>query len=189
MPLLARILRKVIREFRVSFYKTISTAKLKGKCTLVSPVLSEGKGTIEVGKNSVFGFVSDSGFWSGYCFLNARSAESKISIGEDCHICNQFSAVSEGPGIEIGNHVLIGSQVSIYDSDFHEIAPEHRVGGSPKMGKVNIGNNVWIGDRVTVLKGSSVGDNSVIAAGAVVSGVYPANVIIGGVPAEIIRQI
>jgi len=189
MPLFTRIFRKVLRELRVSFFKTLSTNKASGKFCQVSPVLFEGKGSVEVGEGTVFGVIADANFWNGYSYLNARTENSRIIIGEECQICNQFNAVSEGPGIVIGNKVLIGSQVSIYDSDFHEITPERRTGGTPKMGKVTVGNNVWIGDRVTILKGSSIGDNSVVAAGAVVSGVYPANVIIGGVPAKIIRQI
>lgn len=50
-----------------------------------------------------------------------------------------------------------------------------------------IGKNVWIGNNVTILKNSEVGDNTIIAAGAVVSGKFPANVIIGGVPAKTIK--
>lgn len=57
------------------------------------------------------------------------------------------------------------------------------------MGKVTLADNVWIGDRVTILKGTSIGENSVVAAGAVVSGEFPANVVIGGVPARVIREI
>jgi len=77
----------------------------------------------------------------------------------------------------------------VMDSDFHDISPEKRIGGTPKTGKVVIADNVWIGDRVTILKGSTIGRNSVVAAGAVVSGEFPANVVIGGVPAKVIREI
>lgn len=122
-------------------------------------------------------------------FLNPRNRESSITIGKGCQICNRFSAVSEGEGIEIGDNVLVGSSVTILDSDFHEIDPEKRIGGTPKTGKVVIEDNVWIGDRVTILKGTVIGKNSVVAAGAVVSGEFPANVVIGGVPAKVIREI
>jgi maltose O-acetyltransferase len=79
--------------------------------------------------------------------------------------------------------------VNVYDTDFHEVDPERRLSGTPKMGKVVIEDNVWIGDRVTILKGSKIGKNSVVAAGAVVAGEFPANVVIGGVPARVIREI
>jgi maltose O-acetyltransferase len=189
MSLFARVIRKLVRTSRVCFYRSISTAKPEGKFCSVAPVLCEGKGRISVGEGTTFGFIEDADFWTTYEFLNPRNADSRISIGKNCQICNRFTAVSEGEGIEIGDNVLVGSSVTVLDSDFHEIDPEKRVGGSPKTGKVVIGDNVWIGDRVMILKGTTIGKNSVVAAGAVVSGEFPANVVIGGVPAQVIREI
>ena len=189
MSLFARIIRKLVRTSRVSFYKCISTAKPEGKFRSVAPVLCEGKGRVSVGEGTVFGFMEDADFWTTYEFLNPRNAGSKISIGKNCQICNRFTAISEGEGIEIGDNVLVGSSVTVLDSDFHEIDPEKRVDGNPKTGKVVIGDNAWIGDRVMILKGTAIGKNSVVAAGAVVSGEFPANVVIGGVPARVIREI
>jgi maltose O-acetyltransferase len=54
---------------------------------------------------------------------------------------------------------------------------------------VSIGNNVWIGSRVMILKGASIGDNSVIAAMSVVTSAIPANCVAAGVPAKVIRKI
>ncbi|SOE58765.1 maltose O-acetyltransferase [Fibrobacter sp. UWT3] len=189
MSLFARIIRKLVRTSRVCFYKCISTAKPEGKFRSVAPVLCEGKGRVSVGEGTVFGFMEDAGFWTSYEFLNPRNVDSKISIGKNCQICNRFTAVSEGEGIEIGDNVLVGSSVTVLDSDFHEIDPSRRIDGNPKTGKVVIGDNVWIGDRVMILKGTTIGKNSVVAAGAVVSGEFPANVVIGGVPARVIREI
>ena len=67
--------------------------------------------------------------------------------------------------------------------------PAKRCSVTQKSGKVVIADNVWIGERVTILKGTRIGENSVVAAGAVVSGEFPANVVIGGVPAKVIRNI
>jgi maltose O-acetyltransferase len=173
----------------VCFYKCISTAKPEGKFRSVAPVLCEGKGRVSVGEGTVFGFMEDAGFWTSYEFLNPRNAGSKISIGKNCQICNRFTAISEGEGIEIGDNVLVGSSVTVLDSDFHEIDPSRRIDGNPKTGKVVIGDNAWIGERVMILKGSTIGKNSVVAAGSVVSGEFPANVVIGGVPARVIREI
>ena len=189
MSLFARVIRKLVRTSRVCFYRSISTAKPEGKFRSVAPVLCEGKGRVSVGEGTVFGFMEDADFWTTYEFLNPRNAGSKISIGKNCQICNRFTAISEGEGIEIGDNVLVGSSVTVLDSDFHEIDPEKRVGGNPKTGKVVLGDNVWIGDRVMILKGTTIGKNSVVAAGAVVSGEFPANVVIGGVPARVIREI
>ena len=189
MSLCARILRKIVRTSRVRFYKCISTSKAKGKFRSIAPVLCEGKGSITVGDGTIFGYVEDADFWTSYVFLNPRNADSKISIGKECQICNRFTAISEGEGIEIGDNVLVGTAVTVMDSDFHDIEPSRRLTGTPKTGKVVIADNVWIGDRVTILKGTTIGKNSVVAAGAVVSGAFPENVIIGGVPAKVIREI
>lgn len=189
MSLFARIIRMLVRTSRVCFYKCISTAKPEGKFRSIVPVLCEGKGRVSVGEGTVFGFMEDAGFWTTYEFLNPRNVDSKISIGKNCQICNRFTAVSEGEGIEIGDNVLVGSSVTVLDSDFHEIDPSRRIDGNPKTGKVVIGDNAWIGDRVMILKGTAIGKNSVVAAGAVVSGEFPANVVIGGVPARVIREI
>ena len=189
MSLFARIIRKLTRKSSVLFFRSISTAKPEGKFCAIAPVLCEGKGCVTVGDGTIFGFIEDADFWTSYEFLNPRNADSKISIGKNCKICNRFTAVSEGDGIEMGDNVLVGSSVTVLDSDFHEIDPEKRVGGTPKTGKVFVGDNVWIGDRVMILKGSSIGKNSIVAAGAVVSGEFPPNVIIGGIPAKVIREI
>ena len=58
-----------------------------------------------------------------------------------------------------------------------------------KIGEVKIGKNVWIGNNVTILKNSEIGDNSIVAAGAIVNKEFPPNVIIGGVPAKIIKTL
>lgn len=189
MNLVPRIIRKFIRTSRSLFYRFISTAKVDGKIVAVTPVLCEGLGKVRVGDRVVFGFQSDADFWTSYVFLNPRTKEASISIGNGTQVCNHFTAVAEGPGIEIGENVLVGTGVTVLDSDFHEIAPDKRIGGTPKMGKVVISDNVWIGDRVTILKGSSIGKNSVVAACSVVAGVFPDNVVIGGVPAKVIRNI
>ncbi|UBB91028.1 hypothetical protein J4771_06535 [Candidatus Kaistella beijingensis] len=74
------------------------------------------------------------------------------------------------------------------DFEAHGIAPDRRnqIGD---IGKVIIGENVWIGNNVTILKNTEIGNNSIVAAGAVVGGVFPENVIIGGVPAKIIKNL
>ncbi len=89
-------------------------------------------------------------------------------------------------GIEIGDGVLIGQQVVIATLN-HGFAPEHRQNLIPK--RVKIGNNVWIGTHATILPGVTVGDNSIIAAGAVVTKDVPENTVVGGVPARIIKKI
>ena len=89
-------------------------------------------------------------------------------------------------GITIGDRTFIGHNVVLATLD-HDIDPEKRLLMHPAP--IHIGENVWIGSNATVTRGVTIGDNSVIAAGAVVTRDIPANVVAGGVPAKIIRAI
>jgi len=87
--------------------------------------------------------------------------------------------------IEIGD--LTGlADAQIMDTDFQESGEERR-GSTREVAKpVRIGRNVWLGTESMVLKGSSIGDNAVVGAGAVVSGNVPANAVAFGNPARVI---
>jgi acetyltransferase-like isoleucine patch superfamily enzyme len=86
--------------------------------------------------------------------------------------------------IEIGQDVAIADNVTIRDSDDHDILSSPHVKTSP----IKIGNHVWIGMNVTILKGVTIGDGAVIAAGAVVTRDVPAACLAGGVPARILKE-
>jgi acetyltransferase-like isoleucine patch superfamily enzyme len=92
-------------------------------------------------------------------------------------------------GIEIGNDVIIGNYVSMH-SENHNFADKEtpiRLQGVNHKG-IKIGNNCWIGAKATILDGTSIGNGCIIAAGAVVTGCFPDNVVIGGVPARILKE-
>ena len=106
--------------------------------------------------------------------------------------------------IEIGSHCLISWNVGIADSDFHPLEPAQRIidahalapffNGRPARPKLRtapviIGDNVWIGMNAVILKGVTVGENSVVAAGAVVTKSVPANVVVAGNPAVVTKQL
>jgi maltose O-acetyltransferase len=126
---------------------------------------------------------------NGYIHIEARSPEAEIIIGHDVWINNNASIISERSRIEIGDNTLIGSEFTVYDSDFHDLHPLRRTHDQHQCSAVSIGNNVFIGSRVMVLKGVVIGDNSVVASGAVVAASVPANCIVGGVPARIIGEV
>lgn len=91
-------------------------------------------------------------------------------------------------GIEIGDDVIVGNFVSMHSENhnFSDTQIPIRLQGVNHKG-IKIGNDCWIGAKVTILDGSVIGNGCVIAAGAVVTGKqFPDNVIIGGVPAKII---
>ncbi len=108
-----------------------------------------------------------------------------IKVGKNVFI-NSGCCFQDQGGIEIGDNVLIGQQVVIATIN-HDLTPSKRANMFPAP--VKIGNCVWIGAHATILSGVTIGDNAVIAAGAVVTKDVPANVIVGGVPAKIIKQI
>lgn len=84
--------------------------------------------------------------------------------------------------IEIGSDVAISHDVTIMDSDAHELD------GSEKTKRIIIGNHVWIGSRAMILKGVTIGDGAVIGAGAIVTRNIPAHSLAVGSPAQIIRE-
>ncbi len=108
-----------------------------------------------------------------------------IKIGKNVFI-NSGCCFQDQGGIEIGDNVMIGQQVVIATIN-HDLNPEKRKNMLPAP--VKIGNRVWVGAHATILSGVTVGDNSVIAAGAVVTKDVPENAVVAGVPAKIIKKI
>lgn len=86
--------------------------------------------------------------------------------------------------ISIGSDVCISEGVTIRDSDNHYIFRD----GYEMSLPISIGNHVWIGINATILKGVTIGDGAIIAAGAVVTQDVPENALVGGVPARVIRE-
>ena len=89
-------------------------------------------------------------------------------------------------GITIEDGVLIAPKVSLL-SEGHPISPDNRHSLVPKP--IHIKKNAWIGANTTILHGVTIGENSIVAAGSVVSKDVPDNVIVGGTPAKIIKEI
>ena len=96
---------------------------------------------------------------------------------------NANCRIRSAESITIGKDVAIGTDVTILDSDHHSICGKP-VATSP----VVIGDHVWIGPRVTILKGVTIGEGSSIAAGALVTKSVPPNSMVAGVPAKVIKE-
>ncbi len=107
-----------------------------------------------------------------------------ITVGKNVFI-NSGCRFQDQGGITIGDGTLIGHNVVLATLN-HGIAPDERHDLFPAP--IHIGKNVWIGANATVLPGVTIGDNAVIAAGAVVTKDVPANVVVAGVPAKVIRK-
>ena len=106
-----------------------------------------------------------------------------ISIGENVFINHHFTCMGAG-GITIGSGCYIGPNVTIVTTnhDLNNLAVL-------KCKNVNIGKNVWFGANVLVLPGITVGDNSVLAGGAVITKDVAPNTIVGGNPAKVLKTI
>jgi acetyltransferase-like isoleucine patch superfamily enzyme len=108
-----------------------------------------------------------------------------LTIGDRCFI-NTGTSISASCSVTIGDDVKIGMQCLIMDTDFHDVSnPYDCPAGRP----VRIENGAWLAGRVTVLKGVTIGERAVVAAGAVVTRDVPANTLVAGVPARTIRTI
>jgi len=109
-----------------------------------------------------------------------------IRVGRDVFI-NQNCTLMDIGGIELGDEVMLGPGVNLISTGhaLHPAQRRSRITGAP----IRIGRNVWICAGATVLQGVTVGENSVIAAGAVVTHDVPAGVLVAGVPARVIRRV
>lgn len=128
-----------------------------------------------------------------YSWVSSTSHFSKygkgLVIGDNSAV-GKFTEFGAAGGITIGNDVIMGSYISFHSENhnFEDTTKLIREQGVTSKGII-IGNNVWVGAKVTFLDGAQVGNNCVIAAGAVVTKKFPNNVIIGGVPAKILKEI
>ena len=108
-----------------------------------------------------------------------------ITIGKNVFI-NASCHFQDQGGIFIGDGSFIGHNVTLATLN-HGLKPDDR--GTLYPAPIVINKNVWIGANVTILPGVEIGENSVIAAGAVVTKDIPENVVAGGIPAKIIKKI
>ncbi|MEQ8514230.1 MAG: acyltransferase [Chromatocurvus sp.] len=110
----------------------------------------------------------------------------RVRIG-NCVLMSPGSRINASDDIEIGDGTMLANGCYITDSDWHGVYD--RTARDPRVTPVRIGRNVWLGDHAAVLKGVTVGDNSVIGARAVVTRDIPANVIAAGNPARVVREL
>ena len=108
-----------------------------------------------------------------------------IRIGKNVFINFDCTFLSLG-GITIEDDVLIGPKVSLINEN-HQLNPEQRKGLAAKP--ILIKKNAWIGANATILPGVTIGENAVVAAGAVVSKDVPDHTVVGGIPAKFIKNV
>lgn len=147
-----------------------------------------GDGKVIIGDNVMFGYELAPHFYGFHELIQARTENSIITIGDNTKISNDVSIISF-KSIQIGRNCLIGDRLTVYDCDGHGINPYTRCDSIGNAESVIIGDDVWIGSMVTILKGVSIGNNSIIAANSVVTHDVPNNSIVAGNPAKLVKRI
>ncbi len=176
-------------KLRILKYSFLSECQnVVGKPILNQPLLLNGKGKISFGENCKFGYKSSPMFYSSYCYIEARNVDSRIFFGKNNYF-NNNCRIESTDKIEFGSNILVGVNCSFLDNDGHNLTIDNRKRGLPNAAPIQIGNNVFFGDNVTVLKGVTIGDNSVIGNGSVVTKSIPSNTIAVGNPAKVIREL
>jgi len=176
----ARYLRLVARLLRRRFLSRYrSRLELEGLCFIGRGVVFElsRAARLRLGRWS----------WIGDG-TKVRCHEGIISIGEKT-VIGQDCTLSAYQSIAIGRECMIADRVMMIDFDhvFEDVERPIRAQGIDKR-SVSVGNNVWVGYGAAILRGVVIGDNAVVAASSVVTTNVPANAVVGGVPARLIRM-
>lgn len=136
-----------------------------------------GNGCISIGRNNEI---------SADCDIQVHG-KGRFSIGDGSYM-NRFCMISAHNSVSIGNHCMFGPCVKIFDNN-HRFSREEGVSSDLTVGSVRIGNNCWIASNVIILKGAEIGDNCVIGAGCLISGVVPSGSIVKMKQEQIIQEI
>lgn len=182
----------IFRRFRAVFVDKGVNVLCKSKFTF--------KSGLSIGQRCFIDAVSKNGINIGYNFSLGKNSAIEctgsiknlgigLSIGDNVGI-GSCSFLGCAGGISIGSDTIIGNFVSFH-SENHNFSDNNvaiRLQGVNRQG-ITVGQNCWIGAKVTILDGANIGSGCVVAAGAVVkAGIYPDNSVIVGVPAKIIKK-
>lgn len=150
-------------------YNNILPSKVKKRTKLIKKIIGKTKEHITI----------MAPFWCDYGY--------NIETGENFY-ANHNLVILDGAKVTFGDNVFIGPNCAIYTAG-HPLEVEQRNKGLEYAYPVSIGNNVWIGGDVTILPGITIGDNSIIGAGSIVTKNIPSNVIACGNPCVIKREL
>ncbi|MEO3713651.1 acyltransferase [Roseateles flavus] len=157
---------------------------------VLTPTVFKGAGAFRLSNRAVFGVPRSPGSLS-CSYFESRTPESLIDIGPGTVFNNRCVLISEGAFIRFGADCLVGQELQVFDSHLHDLRLAHRRSPDPTPRGVEIGNQVFIGARVTLLKGVKIGDGCIIAAGAVVTPGFeaPPMTLVGGNPARVLGPV
>jgi len=187
-------MRALVFSPLVKLYVRCMGARLgRGGVFLGRPFIDRAVGSkIEIG-----GYFTIQSLWYlnrvGYAhptMLQTEDKNSFIKIGDYLEASGVTLYASKG--ITIGDHVLLGANTVIVDTDLHPVSVKIRdASDRVNVGKkeIFIGDNVWVGMNCIILKGVHIGKNAVIGAGSVVTRDIPADCVAAGVPAKVIKPL
>lgn len=144
------------------------------------PQLGYYESQFKIAPGGVFKVTGDFNIFSGLLISVNEDAELILGSG----YINYRSNIACFNKITIGDDVAISENVTIRDSDNHYIYKKGYEISKP----INIGNHVWVGMNATILKGVTIGDGAIIAAGSIVTRNVPAHCLVAGIPARIIHE-
>lgn len=192
----------IVYWYRTRFYRHIQSNKRYIRNKLITQRFASaanvsfpmdfttlGEDCISIGTGTTFGEHSILTAWKSTSAGENRTPE--IEIGDNCCF-GEYNHITSVNNIKIGNNLLTGRWVTITDNNHGDTSYETLHNPPLKRmvtsnGPVIIGNNVWIGDKATILSNVTIGDGVVIAANAVVTKNVPPYTVVAGVPARVIN--
>lgn len=201
MKILTKAIERLYKAIRHQQYidsqKLIKEIKLGDNVSF--GIVNEIRGAhfIKIGDNTAFSDYLYLTVWGEKDCLELTGYKSsypspQLCIGNNCRF-GAYNHITCINNITIGNNLLTGKWVTITDNshgytDYESLSTPPIIRKLSSKGSVIIGNNVWIGDKATILPGVSIGDGAVIGANAVVTKDVPAHCVVGGNPARIIKD-
>lgn len=190
-------MKALLIRLRDEYYKyKLGRNKLSLKLKLGSPVKVNWKG---VGVEKNCRLMIDSGSIVRGA-LHCQKEQATLKIGKNSFV-GSMSTIVSSEFVSIGDSVLISHDCYITDTDGHSLDADIRCLDIPNRWKgfknwdvvesemIDIRDNVWIGPKSIILKGVVVGEGSVVCAGSVVTREVPANVVVAGIPAKVIKEL
>lgn len=181
-------LGRAVKKIKVKIFNSGVTL---GAGTIIDykTIIINKKNKIAIG-NNVYLRSNSRGYQAGMPFPTTLLTDVKkasIAIGDNTRINGAYIHAQQL--ISIGSNCVIASGVNILDTNGHEVYSHDRTVKRDTPEKIIIGNNVWIGLNAIILKGTTIGNNSIVGAGSVVRGDFPENSLIVGNPAKKVKTL
>ena len=185
---------------KTKFKKLKNNLEIFGKLRKNKIKISGNNNTLYIGENSLLRncHISINGnnnilYIGNNCTVNNTSIildneNSEIRIGNNTSIAKSQIVSLEPYKIEIGEDCMLSYDIEIRNTDSHKIYDKNTNKRINEGNSINIGNHVWLGMRVVILKGVNIEENSIIAAGSIVTKDVKANAIVSGNPAKQIKE-